>query len=431
MKSLYTLSMLVVWFAALAACSEDESRTAIAPVALVNFEGENSGKHVVTGRLGISSFYTDLELGEMLFVEWADENGVQSEELSTSFDTIDYLGVLRETPEPVRLLIIGRDSSGLRVAYLEDTDADGRVEAETVLVTSTQAIEVTTATLDPDTGTLYMLDTDHSVWRATDTNSDLLPDQLQATVFADVPTGTGVGDMWHKLTLVARLGSADASGVDLLGRHGSFPLGRLEDTDADNQADTIALTLNDITQLPPPQVIGLRPHVGMSKIRVAGRWDASVQVWTVDENDENDTLLGTATIGESGAADVTLSPALSQGDRFRLHDQTNDIDGPILEVGALVIQAENPGNIRITQSAQQVLTINGSGFTSITSVDLFNACRATPSMSLSFQLVNDEELQITVPQLDTSWNGYAEFRIRSQDVETQGLANIGFYIHIP
>jgi hypothetical protein len=312
------------------------------------------------------------------------------------------------------LLVSSIDASeNFRLDRFHDSTADGVPDqsTRTTLVVSTEPMYVTWMSVVDAVKVLLLDRRCQDVLVAKDTNSDGWVDAINSTPFA----ASGV---LPELLPITHISSFVAANDDLVvwGREVApnsvesisplFTVLALQDTDDDDVADGSA-TENPADR--GPRVIDGRPFDGQSELAVSRfslNSPATIEVWELDENEDDVAQLGSIALGMGvGSGVVSLSPAPSAGDVLGIRYQgnpTSQTTARVLEAYPQVLSV-TPGVVDPEVTA--TVTLTGLNFSSTMAVKLVKH-RETFVDVISFTYVSDTVATIVVPaqsDLEAVW----------------------------
>jgi hypothetical protein len=182
---------------------------------------------------------------------------------------------------------------------------------------------------------------------------------------------------------------------------------RFKDTDADGEADAVD-TFQRTNNHP---VVKGHPYDGQSQLQVRAPIGLVVQVWDLDANGDEDTLLGSATITTSEWTSISLSPALSEGDDLAIRSTTSPshvVKYSVIDDRPQLLGAE-PAIVHTSEA--QTVQFEGINLVSGMSAVLRTADGEDHSVSVDF--VGQTEIRVTMPTLSDEAAGPAELLLRA------------------
>lgn len=312
-----------------------------------------------------------------------------------------------------------------------DSTGDGRPDASTEAVVfdaGTNAIYPTHLCRENRTGSsIYLLDSRCAdILYVEDTNSDGWPDTIQTTPFARSSDHPELLDVYRLRSPAVGVVEAHDSYIPSSAVHAQawelleLPFDRYSDTNSDNVADVLAVVVPVAAH---PAMLGI-PYDGQTAIDVSGVQNAGVQVWTLNVDMTQDTLIGSGTIG-AGITSITLTSALTKGDRVGVYYATGSTGRDVPAYLAVddwpqITEVDEP----LIDIAGGTHTIKGLNFASDVDVGLVTK---TGTHNLSFTFVDSRTLTVTVPALTTDDVGAAWLRITAPsqpDDEIIGAQNV-------
>lgn len=306
------------------------------------------------------------------------------------------------------------DSSDITSFYrYHDSGSDGLPDesTETLLFSSgTSPMYVTDVVWDEDEGLAYILDRRcQDVRVAEDTNSDGWPDTLRTAAFALSQDHSGLLNVLSITPTVNGIaGSFLESSPALGGGAGTTLL--MYDPDGDLEADTVVLQLG---QYGAPVTRGA-PYDGQSQVAVTGgpsAAGATAQIWELDSNLDDVTLLGSVVLGSDGTGTVSLSRSLDEdekiGVRFSGGAESQRIPTVLDDRPQLL--GVDPDLIPMGQAT--AVTVEGVNLTSATLLRVYDiASDTTTSLSVA-TLVSTEQATFLLPAAVASSTAVQGFRV--------------------
>ena len=359
-------------------------------------------QRITTGTLNGRRY---VSLRDAAVLEFHDLAGVEEAE-SVDFDGAAILCArLLGTGDDAALFVaVLRADEKCSVFLLMDQDEDGVPDGELPdpLFTTPTPMFVTDLDLEPETGTLYFLDSRcQDVWRVSDTDDDQVPDELGSTAFA-------MSASFEPLVDVVQI---IASSSDLVFGYTVMVRGNLasyldlvdpvvmEDLTGNGIADSIVVA----SAMParPAVTEGLLAGSTTLQIRVrkASATDM-VQIWALDEDGADVSMLGSASLQVDqgvGEAAVTLSRPLAQDDRIAVRFEGEAGTSSVFRIaqpGPTIRQVEP---FQVLPDTITSLTIRGREFTDAMSLHLRLPDGVV--VGLSYTFVDSSEITCQVPAI--------------------------------
>jgi len=324
--------------------------------------------------------------------------------LTTAGNGVILAAVRQIGSVPYLILGVNDAQDVFHLQSVHDADGDGILDLSTLVTHfttgSTPAYFTSMAVVDD---AWYFLDRRcQDVRLAIDTNADGLPNTLAATPFARSAD--------YSFLLEARsIGSKTegvvmAAPVDLAAVPG-HESGWAVYTDSDLNGVAESESLEAARTLAP--IVRGHPFAGQTKLYVhAGHAvGQTAEVWLLDENGLDDTLLGSAALASGAWGGVTLSPALSLDAVIAVRFTNGQAAQREFDVDAPLPQIYSTTPASISRGQHTALALEGQGFAAGMTVAIRTASGTLHVMTAT--VTDSEQATVALPSLQLGDDGLA------------------------